>query len=189
MCAVPDGDLFHSIKEGKTLVVTEHIEQFTEKGILLKSGEELEADLIISATGLKLKLAGGIAFHLDGQPFNNKEMINYKGIMLKDIPNMAAIIGYTNASWTLKADLSCIYVTRLLNYMDKHKKSACTPRSKDDKMETEPIIDFSSGYVLRALDKLPKQGKKFPWKLYQNYIKDMFLLKYAKINDGYLEFE
>ncbi len=189
LCAVPDNDLFLSIKGGKSSVITHHIDTFTEKGIRLKSGEELEADLIVSATGLKIKVSGGIEFIVDGKKMENRNLISYKGIMLKDIPNAAAVTGYTNASWTLKADLVCEYVTRLLNHMDKNGKKMCTPRTKDENMKTEPVIDFSSGYILRALDQLPKQGSEFPWKLHQNYIKDMFILRYRNLEDGFLVFE
>ncbi len=189
LCIVPDNDLFLSIKEGKSSVVTDHIDTFTEKGLLLKSGKELEADMIVSATGLKLQMAGGMKFFVDGQFMEPGKMVSYKGIMLKDMPNMAAIVGYTNASWTLKADLTCIYICRLLNHMDAQQKKVCTPIFKDDNMEMEPILDFSSSYVTRALDRLPKQGSKLPWKLHQNYIKDMIILKYQKIDDGYLKFE
>ncbi len=189
ICVVPDNDLFDIIKQGKASIETDHIETFTGKGIQLKSGKELEADLIVSATGLKLKTAGGIAVHIDGKLIKPSEMISYKGIMLKDIPNAAVVIGYTNASWTLKADLTCLYVCRLLNYMEKHNKKVCTPVFKDGNIKTEPIIDLSSGYVARSLDVLPKQGSEFPWKLHQNYVKDMMILKYKKIDDGYLKFE
>jgi cation diffusion facilitator CzcD-associated flavoprotein CzcO len=189
LCSVPDNDLFNAIKNKECTVVTDHIETFTEKGILLKSGKKLEADLIISATGLSLKLAGGMEVEVDGEIviFSNK--LNYKGSMVQDIPNLAAIIGYTNAAWTLKADLVCLYVCRLLNYMDDQGFNYCVPRLDDDTIKPIPIIDFSSGYILRSMDKLPKQGDKFPWKLNQNYLKDRKILKHQKIEDDILKFE
>lgn len=188
LCAVPDNDLFHTIKDGKCSIVTDHIDTFTENGILLQSGKELKADIIISATGLIIKMAGGMTIKVDEQEQNLGELINYKGLMIENIPNMVAISGYTNASWTLKADLVCAYTCRLLKYMDKNGYQSCVPKLDDENIETKPVIDFSSGYIQRALDKLPKQGNQFPWKLHQNYIKDMIILKYKKINDGHLVF-
>ena len=188
LCAVPDNDLFHTIKDGKCSIVTDHIDSFTEDGILLKSGKELQADLVVSATGLVLKIAGGMIVKLDGQVQDFSKLINYKGLMVQNIPNAVTILGYTNASWTLKADLVSAYTCRLINYMDKNGYKSCVPRLNGTDQEPEPIIDFTSGYIQRSIDKLPKQGDKFPWKLHQNYIKDMIILKHRKINDGHLVF-
>ncbi len=188
LCAIPDNDLFHTIKDGKCTIVTDHIDTFTNDGILLKSGKELKADLIVSATGLVIKIAGGMKIKVDEQEQDFSKLLNYKGIMMQNIPNLTAIIGYTNASWTLKADLACAYTCRLLKYMDEKGYKACVPQLEGENVEMQPVIDFSSGYIQRALDKLPKQGDKFPWKLHQNYVKDMITLKYRKINDGHLIF-
>ncbi|MEO0895283.1 MAG: NAD(P)/FAD-dependent oxidoreductase [Bacteroidota bacterium] len=188
LCAIPDNDLFHAIKEEKCTVVTDHIDTFFEKGIRLTSGKELEADLVVSATGLKIKIMGGMEVSIDNQKIDPSKLLTYKGIMLQDIPNAAIITGYTNASWTLKADLVCAYICRLINHMDAKGLKSCVPRLSEQSMEQEPIIDFSSGYVMRALDVLPKQGDRYPWKLYQNYIRDMIVLKYKKLDQGTLEF-
>jgi len=189
LCAVPDNDLFNTIKDGKCTMVTDHIDTFTKDGIMLKSGKELKADLIVSATGLVIKMAGGMKIKVDGQEQDISKLINYKGLMMQNIPNSAFITGYTNASWTLKADLACAYICRLLKYMDKKGFKSCTPQLNDTNQKTEPVIDFSSGYIQRSIDKMPKQGDKFPWKLHQNYIKDMVILKHRKIDDGHLMFE
>lgn len=188
MCLVPDNDLFHALREGKCSIVTDHVNTFTEEGILLKSGKELQADIVVSATGLKLKGMGGISFVVNGEKMEQGQAVSYKGIMLDKYPNMAVILGYTNASWTLKADLVCMYVCRLLSYMDKKDWKKCVPIVHDADMEILPLIDFSSGYVLRSIDEIPKQGKEFPWRLHQNYIKDLRILKYNKIDDGHLSF-
>ncbi|MEM7659443.1 MAG: NAD(P)/FAD-dependent oxidoreductase, partial [Bacteroidota bacterium] len=188
LCAVPDNDLFLAIKEEKCTVVTDQIKTFTEQGIQLRSGTELTADLVISATGLQIKIAGGIAITVDKQPVEVSQLVNYKGVMLQDLPNLAIIMGYTNASWTLKADLACTYVCRLLQYMDRNGYQNCTPRLSGDALETAPIIDFSSGYIQRSLDQLPKQGDQFPWRLHQNYLKDLIILQYRKIEDEHLVF-
>ena len=187
VCLVPDGDLFEAIKGGRASVVTDHIERFTAKGLKLRSGEELEADLIVTATGFELQFMGGADFEVDGRPVDASKRMSYKGMMLSDVPNAAQAIGYTNASWTLKAELTCEYVCRLLNHMDEHGYALCTPR-RDPSVAEEPLIDFSSGYVQRALGRLPKQGSRRPWKLYQNYALDLLELRYAKVDDGTLEF-
>ena len=189
LCSVPDNDLFLAIKARKCTVVTDHIDTFTEEGIRLQSGQTLTADLIISATGLQLKLAGGINVYLNDELVDLSTKLNYKGSMLQDLPNLAAIVGYTNAAWTLKADLACHYVCRLINYMDKHNYTTCVPKLTDKHMDTVPIIDFTSGYIQRSLDKLPKQGDRHPWRLNQNYIRDRKILMHDKINDSTLHFE
>ena len=189
LCSVPDNDLFKQIKKGNCTVVTEHIDRFVEEGILLKSGELLKADLVVSATGLKLKLVGGIKVYLDDQLVDLSTKLNYKGAMLQDLPNLVAIVGYTNAAWTLKADLVCQYMCRLIKYMDENGYKMCVPKLEDRNLELAPIIDFSSGYIQRSLDKLPKQGSKLPWRLNQNYIKDRKILKRDRIDDSVLWFE
>jgi cation diffusion facilitator CzcD-associated flavoprotein CzcO len=188
LCLVPDSDLFQSIKSGKASVVTDQIEAFTPSGIKLKSGQELEADIIVTATGLKLELLGGLDVTVDGVARNLSRAMSYKGMMYSDVPNLASSFGYTNASWTLKCDLTCEYVCRLLNYMDRRGWRAATPRLTDPEVKEAPWLDFSSGYVQRALDILPRQGTKKPWKLYQNYALDLVTLRYGAVNDGTMEF-
>jgi cation diffusion facilitator CzcD-associated flavoprotein CzcO len=188
LCLVPDNDLFDAIKNGSASVVTDHIDTFTEKGIRLKSGEELEADLIVTATGLNLQVLSGLQIAVDGKPVELSKTMNYKGMMYSDVPNLASSFGYTNASWTLKCDLTCGYVCRLLNHMDKTGLRQCTPRLTDPTVTEEPWLDFTSGYVQRAIDKFPKQGSKAPWKLYQNYALDIMALKFGSIEDGAMEF-
>lgn len=187
LCAVPSGDLFRSIKKGKASIVTDHIDTFTEKGILLKSGEELEADIIITATGLNLLLLGGIPFSVDGKQVDLSDQLVYKGMMLTGVPNLAFAIGYTNSSWTLKADLTGEYVGRLLAHMDATGTKQCVPVA-DGSVEQRPFLDFGAGYVLRSLDNLPKQGSKQPWSLKQNYLIDLPTLKLSKVDDGVMQF-
>jgi monooxygenase len=188
LCLVPDGDLFKALRDGLASVVTDHIETFTEKGLKLRSGEELEADLIVTATGLRLKFLGGLEIQVDGKRIESSKTLVYKGMMFSDVPNLALAMGYTNASWTLKCDLVCEYVCRLINHMDKHGHAYCVPRRNDPSLREEPLIDFSSGYVQRALDHLPKQGSFAPWKLYQNYALDRLLLRRAPLVDRAMEF-
>jgi monooxygenase len=188
LCLVPDSDLFEAIKADKASVVTDHIESFTETGIRLKSGEELPADIIVSATGLRLEVLNGIRFTVDGRAVDASQTLGYKGMMYDGVPNLASSFGYTNASWTLKCDLTCEYVCRVLNHMTKTKTRQATPRNDDPTIGHEPWLDFSSGYVRRAMEKFPKQGTRAPWKLHQNYARDLMSLKYAKIEDGVLEF-
>ena len=188
LCLVPDSDLFKVIREGAASIVTDEIEAFTETGVRLKSGEQLDADIIVTATGLNLKLMAGLQLIVDGEPVDMSRTIAYKGMMYSDVPNLASAFGYTNASWTLKCDLTSEYVCRLLNYMDEHGYSSCTARLKDPSVVKEPVLDFTSGYVLRALHTLPSQGSKQPWRLHQNYIKDLSMLRYGKVNDGTMEF-
>lgn len=188
VCLVPDGDLFASIRDGHASVVTDHIETFTEKGIKLRSGEELEADLIVTATGLRLKFLGGLALTVDGEKIDPAKTMTYKGMMCSDVPNMAFAIGYTNASWTLKCDLTSEFVCRVLKHMDERGFAKCVPRRNDPSVREEPIIDFTSGYVQRALEYMPRQGSVAPWKVYQNYALDLITLRRARIEDGALEF-
>jgi monooxygenase len=188
LCFVPDGDLFESLKSGRAEVVTDHIESFTETGLLLRSGKTLEADLVVTATGLNLKFLGGMGFDVDGQHIESSSTLVYKGMMFSDVPNLAFAVGYTNASWTLKCDLTSAYVCRLLNYMTEHAYTQCVPRRNDPALKEEPIINFSSGYVQRALKDMPKQGSFAPWKLYQNYALDLMTLRHAPITDNAMEF-
>lgn len=187
LCLVPDNDLFESLKDGKANVVTDHIETFTEKGIKLVSGNELDADIIVTATGLKLLFLGGAEMEVNGNKINPPDLLCYRGMMFNDVPNLVVLVGYTNASWTLKCDLSCEYFCRLLKRMDKTNTAICYPKL-NEQLETEPLIDFNSGYVLRALNEIPKQGKKRPWKVFQNYILDMFNFKYSSLNDDVMTF-
>jgi cation diffusion facilitator CzcD-associated flavoprotein CzcO len=188
LCLVPDADLFQAIKAGSVSVVTDTIERFTEKGLLLTSGETLEADVIVTATGLSLNVLGGMAISVDGQPVDFGKTLTYKGMMYRDVPNLASAFGYTNASWTLKADLTSEYVCRLLNHMDRIGRRQATPRLTDPKVHETPWLDFSSGYVQRAIAKLPKQGTKAPWKLHQNYALDVLNLRYSSLSDAAMEF-
>ncbi len=188
MCLVPDGDLFEAISAGRASVVTDHIDTFTEKGIRLQSGAELEADIIVTATGLNLLALGGMQVAVDGREITPAETMSYKGMMLSGVPNLAISFGYTNASWTLKCDLTCGFVCRLLNHMDEHGYDQCTPESGDPSIAEEPFIDFSSSYVLRSIDQFPKQGSKAPWRLYQNYALDILTLRYGAIEDGAMRF-
>lgn len=188
LCLVPNADLFKAIRKGKASVVTDHIETFTEKGIRLRSGQELEADVIVTATGLDLLALGGIDIVVDGKAVVMSKTMSYKGMMLADVPNLAYVIGYTNASWTLKADLTGEYLCRLLNSMAKQGFRQCTPRLTDTSVTEESWIDFSSGYIQRSLDKFPTQGNKKPWRLHQNYALDLVTLRYGPVNDGTMVF-
>jgi len=187
VCVVPDGDLFNAIKAGQASITTDHIEAFTAEGIRLKSGDTLPADIIVTATGLKLKPFGGIRFSVDGAAIDIGKSYAYNGVMLGNIPNMAFCVGYTNASWTLRADLSSLFVCRLLGYMDKHGYNQARPKV-DEAMQPLPLLSFKSGYVLRAVDQFPKQGGKVPWKLRQNYLVDLLNLRFRSLDDGTLEF-
>jgi monooxygenase len=188
LCLVPDGDLFEAIGNGTATVVTDGVEEFTENGIKLASGGELEADLVVTATGLNLLVLGGIRIVVDGHEVALSETLAYKGLMLEGVPNFAMAVGYSNASWTLKCDLTHEYVCRLLEHMDEHGYEVCAPRNRDASVAPRPFIDFSSGYVLRSIDTVPKQGSKRPWRLHQNYARDILLLRYGAIDDGALEF-
>ena len=188
MCLAPDADFFHAIKGGKADVVTDEIEAFTETGVRLRSGRELPADIIVTATGLKLQMLGGIKVAVDGKPVNFGERMNFKGVMFSDVPNLASVFGYTNASWTLKSDLICAYVSRLIKYMDRRGYVQCTPRQHDPAVKPQPWVDFSSGYIQRSLDLFPRQGSKKPWKLHQNYLLDTVTLRFGAVDDSALEF-
>lgn len=189
LCLVPDGDFFKAIRRGDAEIVTDQIKEFNAAGIELASGDKLDADIIVSATGLQLQLLGGMTIDVNGETIEPSTLHSYKGVMFSNIPNFAFAVGYTNASWTLKCDLNCQFVTRILNYMKENEKSVVIPRFDESKYGSEPLLDFDAGYVKRALHKLPKQGSKKPWKVHQNYIKDTISLKLEKINNPNLEFQ
>jgi len=183
VCLVPDGDLFRAIRHGSASVVTDKIEAFTERGIRLASGAELDADIVITATGLNMRLFGDIALSIDGSLLKLSDTIGYKGVLLSGVPNLAITIGYTNASWTLKCDLVASYVCRLLNHMDAHGYRVATPRGPDPNIPTRPFIDLESGYVTRSQHLLPRQGSRKPWQLHQNYPRDVLLLRRGPVDD------
>lgn len=182
-CLVPDGDFFKAIKSGKADVKTDIIETFTENGIQLKSGEILEADIIISATGLKLLPFGGAKIFINNNPFDITKQFIYKGLMLSELPNFFVFAGYTNASWTLKSDLTSEYISRVLKFMDKNKHQSIKSKVIEENLGELPLINLDSGYIHRAMDILPKQGDKFPWRLYQNYILDYKVLRINSVKD------
>jgi cation diffusion facilitator CzcD-associated flavoprotein CzcO len=188
LCVVPDGDLFAAVRKGRASIVTDRIETFTERGIRLVSGEELEADIIVTATGLNLLPVGGMTLGVDGEDVELSKTVSYKGMMLSGVPNFALTIGYTNASWTLKADLVARYVIRLLRHMDSRGYQVCTPTAPPGPPPTAPFIDLKSGYVLRSIDKLPKQGDAAPWRLHQNYPRDVLLLRRGPLEDEGITF-
>jgi monooxygenase len=188
LCLAPNGDLFKTIKSGKADVVTDTIDRFTETGIRLSSGEELAADIIVTATGLNLQLFGGAAIKRNGVPVELNDTMAYKGMMLTHMPNMAFTIGYTNASWTLKADLVSEFFCRVLNYMDEKGFDTVEPQHPGNSVDERPLMDFTPGYVLRALDYLPKAGHVAPWRLKQNYLLDLRLIRRGKVDDAALQF-
>ena len=187
LCLIPDDDLFGAIRSGKADVITDTIERFVPDGVKLASGDTVPADIIVTATGLKLNVFGDAKFTMDGRPIDLGKSIIYRGMMIGGVPNLTFVFGYTNASWTLKADLTSEFVCRLLNRMKATGTRAATPMLSDD-IEPEPFLDFSSGYVQRAVGMLPKQGSKVPWKLHQNYAKDTLTLRYGKLDDGVMQF-
>jgi monooxygenase len=188
LCLVPDADLFRAISNGSAEIVTDRIASFTGNGIALETGGELEADVVVTATGLNVLFLGGIEIEIDGERPDLARTMTYKGMMLSDFPNFAFTLGYTNASWTLKADLVAEYVGRLLNHMEAGGLDVCVPRISDPTVTEQPLLDFNSGYVLRALEGLPKQGSKEPWKLRQNYPLDLRSMRYGSLEDGAMEF-
>lgn len=188
LCLVPDDDFFDAIKAGKVSVVTDQIESFTETGVRLKSGERLDADIVITATGLELQFAGGAEVEVDGKPIDIAKTVLYKGVMFSGVPNLASVFGYTNASWTLRADLLAEYFCRLINYMDEHGYVSVKPKDPDPGMPVEPLGNLTSGYFRRAEDRLPRQGTRGPWRNPQNYAFDIFRLRFGAIGDEALEF-
>jgi cation diffusion facilitator CzcD-associated flavoprotein CzcO len=188
LCLAPDGDLFRAITAGRVTVVTDQIDRFTPAGITLTSGQTLPADLIVTATGLVMRIMSGVELTVDGAPVHLAQHMSYKGMMLNDVPNLAMAIGYTNASWTLKCELTAQYVCRLLNYMDRRGYAQCMPRRNDPRVAAEPVVNFTSGYVQRALSSLPSQGSRKPWKVYQNYLLDTLTFRFGRLRDGTMEF-
>lgn len=186
-CLAPDGDFFEALRSGEASIHTDHIERFDETGIALKSGEHLDADLIIPATGLEMMVGGGIDIHVDGEKMDPPEHVTYRGMMLSGVPNCALAFGYTNASWTLKIDLTHERICRLLNHMRDKGYDYCVPVPPQG-LETQDLLDFSSGYVQRALHTLPKQGANAPWKTYQNYLMDMLTIRFGRLEDGHMVF-
>jgi cation diffusion facilitator CzcD-associated flavoprotein CzcO len=188
MCVSPDGDLFEAVRERRASIVTDRIARLTPTGVALESGEELPADIIVTATGLRLRVMGGVALSLDGEPVNVGETVAYRGSMLSGVPNFSFAVGYTNASWTLKADLTSEYVCRVLAHMDAHGYLSCRPPADPPGIGREPLIDLKSGYVLRSLTELPDQGSIRPWKLRQNYPLDRYEFMRKPVDDGVLVF-
>jgi monooxygenase len=188
LCLVPDDDFFEALNNDSASIVTDQIECITETGIKLTSGRELAADMIVTATGLALEVFNGINIDIDGRVVKAADTFVYKGMMYNDVPNFATSFGYTNASWTLRADLTCTYVCRLLNHMAKTGTRQCVPRLDNANMKPATLLNLSSGYVQRAADKLPKQGDKNPWLTPQNYLLDIKTLKYGRVDDGTMEF-
>ena len=188
LCLVPNADMFEAIKAGKASVITDHIDRFTEDGIMLKSGKELEADIIIKATGINIQFLNGIVVKVDNSTVNISEKMSYKGRMFSDVPNLAASFGYTTASWTLGSDLTSEYVCKLLNYMDKNNYDYCSPEIGEGVKEEGSYMNLSSGYIARAIDKMPKQGSRSPWKNTQDYIKDIVELRLGNLTNQDLKF-
>jgi cation diffusion facilitator CzcD-associated flavoprotein CzcO len=193
ICAVPDSDLFNALHSERAGVVTDQISHFTETGIMLESGKHLDADIIVTATGLKLQMLGGASLYIDGQPVKVGERMTYKAVLVEGVPNMAVMFGYINASWTLKVDLASQYVVRLLDYMQTHRYQIAMPQaeSKNEKAQAQSdtvMGALSSGYVKRAQHELPKQGDIYPWRVTNNYLSDRIMLKHRKIKDDWLRF-
>jgi cation diffusion facilitator CzcD-associated flavoprotein CzcO len=188
LCLVPDADLFRVLSNGSASIATGEIDTFTASSIRLKSGEELPADIVVSATGLRMLALGGIQLSVDGASVDPGHSFVYKGVMLSNVPNFAFCVGYTNASWTLRADISSLYVTRILNHMRRHNYHTVVPACDPTRLDPKPLLDFNSGYVLRAIEELPKQAAQKPWFIRQNYLRDAFTMKLGRINDGVLHF-
>jgi cation diffusion facilitator CzcD-associated flavoprotein CzcO len=188
LCLVPDGDLFRALKSGRARIVTGEIERFTSGGVRLVGGEELAADIVVTATGLALEAFGGATISVDGTPVDWPSRLNYKGAMFSDVPNFVSVFGYSNASWTLKSDLIAEYVCRLLQHMRKAGFAEATPRNTDPGLDRAPWLDLSSGYIQRSLALFPQQGSKPPWQAHQNYLRDLVSLRWSRIDDGVLVF-
>jgi len=188
LCLVPDADLFSAIRDGRAEVITDTIETFTPEGITLASGATVDADIVVTATGLDMQLMGGLKLVVDGEVVDPSQAFSYKGMMFSGVPNLASTFGYTNASWTLKADLTSEYVCRLLNYMDRRDLTECRPLNVASELKATPWLDFSSGYVTRGLAKFPKQGEVAPWKVHQNYALDLLAFRYGRVDDGVMRF-
>jgi monooxygenase len=188
VCLIPDGDLFAAMRSGKVSIATGAIARFTGTGLEMESGERIDADIVVTATGLVVRLLGGISLSIDGDPVNVADRFNYKGMMLSDVPNLALSFGYTNASWTLKCDLTSRYVCRLLRHMDRKNWDICVPRFGQTAPARAPMLDFSSGYVSRAAGSLPSQGPRPPWRVHQNYLKDLAALRFGPVADAAMHF-
>jgi monooxygenase len=188
LCVVPDGDLFKAIRSGKASIVTDRIDAFTESGLRLESGAELDADLVVTATGLNMLLFGGIELSVDGHDVDVSKAMSYKSLMLSDVPNFLFAFGYTNASWTLKVDLAYSYLWRVMRHMDANGARWCVPRLRDDTVTEAPFTDFSPGYVQRSIAQFPRSGSKAPWRLRMNYLFDMIVLSRGPVDDGTMEF-
>jgi cation diffusion facilitator CzcD-associated flavoprotein CzcO len=188
LCFAPDADLFQAIRGGKADIVTDTIETFTASGIRLASGAELEADLIVTATGLKVQLLGGARLVVDGEPVTLGQTLSYKGLMYSGVPNLISVFGYTNASWTLKAELIVRYMCRVLNHMAAQGADICVPLSDDGSTATRLAIDLSSGYIRRAAAVLPRQSGQAPWRMNQDYLEDLRALRFSRLEDGALRF-
>ena len=189
LCLAPNGDFFESLRAGTSSITTDHIENFTREGIKLKSGETLDADIVVSATGLDLSFFGNIQITVDNKPIRAGDTVNYKGMMFSGVPNLASSFGYTNASWTLRCDLTSKYVCRMLNYMTRKNYQRAMPTIEASDIDETPLLDFSSGYITRKYEELPKQGKRAPWQMYQNYVRDIFATRFSKLNDGAMIFK
>jgi monooxygenase len=188
LCIAPNGDLFKAIRKGTADVVTDTIERFTPEGIKLSSGEVLKADIIVTATGLNMQLLGGLVPTINGEPIDLTSLMTYKGLMFSGIPNFAITFGYTNASWTLKADLVSEFVCRVLNYMDANGFDNVVPEHPGDSVDELPFMDFTPGYFQRSMHLLPKSGSRAPWRLKQNYLLDLRLIRQGKVDDEALHF-
>ena len=188
VCMVPDGDMFKALSNGSASIVTDRIETFTRTGLRLTSGRELKADLVVTATGLNIQMLGGMRFTVDGRPVDVRDTVVFKGMMLTELPNFAFAMGYTNASWTLKVDLVCEHLCRLLTYMDAHGHNTCRAELTDPTMATRPMLDFAAGYVQRAKDQFPRQGDTAPWQQAMDYTTDIKQLREAPVAESGLHF-
>ena len=186
LCIALDGDFFQAIRDGRASVITDHIDRFSEDGVLLESGTEVEADVIVTATGLELLFLGGIEVAVDGEPVDLSSRVTYRGMMLEGVPNLALAVGYTNASWTLKCDLTCDYVARLLNTMRDAGRVQCTPRNRDASVSSEPILGLTAGYIQRSAHEFPRQGSRSPWRVHQSYLRDYRAMKTGPVVDAAL---
>jgi monooxygenase len=187
LCLVPNGDLFSAVRHGDAEIVTAEIDRFTLGGIRLADGSELEADIVVTATGLNLLAFGGVTFAVDGEEIELTRTMAYKSMMLSGVPNFLYTIGYTNISWTLKADLVSEYACRLINHMDANGHRRAVP-VRDPAIAERPFLDFEPGYVVRSLDQLPKQGAEAPWRLSMSYIVDVLKIRRGRVDDGVLKF-
>jgi monooxygenase len=189
LLVAPDGDLFRAIRAGTVSIVTDHVASIDETGVCLRSGRHLDADLIVTATGLQLRVLGAVEATVDGARIDPSALVVYRGVMCSGVPNLAFVTGYTNASWTLKADLTAQYVCRLLAHMDRHGYARCCPRAPAAGTAQAPMFDLAAGYVRRSIDTLPRQGSENPWRMHQSYARDLWTIKYGRVTDRALAFE